>query len=489
MIEVQFVPLRDSIKKREALLTTSYKIQYNEEFIRWDKTFLEGTKNSVNIENIVKSNLIRDTLTLETSNNIITFRPETIPEREKVNEVYEYIKAWKDTGGSKTFRVISCLVKEGQQVKKGDRLFDIFYIFSGKKRVIYAKSTGKVHLLHKTYNHNFRIGDSLVEIIQRNSHQSILSKTNTINQSEKRQENSIETGNNKESKTLDKFEQVRSSPENILAELDALIGLSSVKLEVKQLISLAKIEHERSQIGLKNQSINRHIVFQGPPGTGKTTVARLIGKIYKSLGVLSKGHFIEADRSKLIAGHIGQTAIKTLQVLDSAKGGVLFIDEAYSLAKIYHDGSNDPFAEESIETIIKYMEDNREDIAVIVAGYQDQMAKFLNTNPGLKSRFNTFLTFPNYSENELLEILVKVAKENSFELGNGTENVLANIIKQSLEVQKQNFGNARSMRNLVEVARKKQALRLMMKKSRTEKDLKILSKEDFTLTSSEINSL
>jgi len=198
-----------------------------------------------------------------------------------------------------------------------------------------------------------------------------------------------------------------------LSELNELVGLSSVKEEVKDIINLNQISKEREKLGLINEPISMHLVFQGPPGTGKTTIARLIGKIYKSIGILSKGHFLEVDRSKLIGRYIGQTTHITRKVLEQAHGGVLFIDEAYSLLQ---DGDKYkcPFGQECINTIIKYMEDNRNQIIVIVAGYPKEMENFLSTNPGLKSRFNTFINFPSFKSTELLEIFSSAVNNSGY---------------------------------------------------------------------------
>tara|TARA_Y100001968_G_scaffold104203_1_gene94177 strand:- start:309 stop:2003 length:1695 start_codon:yes stop_codon:yes gene_type:complete len=279
-----------------------------------------------------------------------------------------------------------------------------------------------------------------------------------------------------------------------LKELDNLIGLSSVKNEVRQLISLVQIQKERSQFGIQNTSINRHLVFQGPPGTGKTTIARIIGKIYKSLGILSKGHFIESDRSKFVAGYIGQTAIQTNAILNEALGGVLFIDEAYSLAEKYPGGSQG-YGKEAIDTILKFMEDNRDDLVVIVAGYDQEMEEFLNSNPGLKSRFNTFIDFPNFDAKELFEIFMFLSNESGYFIEDETKRIVENIISRINEFKKPNFGNARSMRNLLEIVIKRQSLRLtsfkdtLSNNARSKEDLMRLIDQDFEIDNSELSKV
>jgi len=242
--------------------------------------------------------------------------------------------------------------------------------------------------------------------------------------------------------------------EATLNELDELVGLSDIKNEVKSLINFAKVNEIRKSKGLPTVSLSLHSVFFGPPGTGKTTIARLISKAFKSLGILKKGHLIETDRSQLVAGYVGQTAIKTKEVLDKALDGVLFIDEAYSLS------SDDDFGKEAIDTLLKYMEDNRDRLIVIVAGYENEMAEFINTNPGLKSRFNKYFNFPNYSGSELLEILLRIIYKNKFVISYEAKGKLTYIINDAIFAQGQQFGNARFARNLYEQIIQNQFLRV-----------------------------
>lgn len=239
-----------------------------------------------------------------------------------------------------------------------------------------------------------------------------------------------------------------------LNELEELVGLSDIKNEVKSLINFAKVNEIRKSKGMPTVSLSLHSVFFGPPGTGKTTIARLISKAFKSLGILKKGHLIETDRSQLVAGYVGQTAIKTKEVLDKALDGVLFIDEAYSLS------SDDDFGKEAIDTLLKYMEDNRDRLIVIVAGYENEMAEFINTNPGLKSRFNKYFNFPNYSGSELLEILLRIIYKNKFIISEEAKGKLTYIINDAIFAQGQQFGNARFARNLYEQIIQNQFLRV-----------------------------
>jgi SpoVK/Ycf46/Vps4 family AAA+-type ATPase len=253
--------------------------------------------------------------------------------------------------------------------------------------------------------------------------------------------------------------------EIILKELDELVGLSDIKNEVRSLINFAKVNEIRKSKGLPAVALSLHSVFFGPPGTGKTTIARLISKAFKDLGILKKGHLVEADRSQLVAGYVGQTAIKTKEILESALDGVLFIDEAYSLS------GNDDFGKEAIDTLLKFMEDNRNRLIVIVAGYEKEMEEFLNSNPGLKSRFNKYFHFPNYSGSELLEILLRIVEKNKFVISEEAKGKLNFIINDAIFSQGHHFGNARFVRNLYEQIIQNQFLRVSQFENIEEADL------------------
>lgn len=241
-----------------------------------------------------------------------------------------------------------------------------------------------------------------------------------------------------------------------IEELNSLIGLDDVKEEVKTLANIVKIQKQREEQGLKNASISYHCVFSGSPGTGKTTVARILARIYKDLGVIKKGHLVETDRSGLIGEYVGQTGPKTNHLIDSALGGVLFIDEAYALL----DSKGGGYGEEAVATLLKRMEDDRDNLVVIVAGYKNEMKRFIDSNPGLQSRFNRYIDFPDYTGDELYKIFMMRAKKYKYELDPDADQYLRETLDYVVSHKSKNFGNGRYVRNLFEVCTTQQANRL-----------------------------
>ena len=273
------------------------------------------------------------------------------------------------------------------------------------------------------------------------------------------------TAKKEEKGEAEKQEEPPESMEDLKKELHGYIGLDRIKEEVDSLINWIEICKARKDHGLPTPDLSLHMVFSGNPGTGKTMVARLMSRIYKSLGVLSKGHLVEVDRSGLVAGYVGQTAIKTAEVIEKAMGGVLFIDEAYALS---NRGSTD-YGMEAIDTLLKAMEDHRDDLVVIVAGYTELMQEFVHSNPGLESRFNRFMHFPDYTVDEMAGIFKMRCEKSGYTLEEGAWDKLKEILaRESQNVE--GFGNARGVRNLFEKAIAAQADRLAASKEALTKD-------------------
>lgn len=261
---------------------------------------------------------------------------------------------------------------------------------------------------------------------------------------------------------------------NPFNELQELIGLSEVKEDVTALANFVKIQQERENKGMKSVGMSYHCVFTGNPGTGKTTVARILAEIYRDLGILKKGHLIETDRSGLVAEYVGQTAIKTNKIIDSALDGILFIDEAYSLVQ---GGGND-YGQEAISTLLKRMEDDRDRLIVVLAGYSEDMKHFIDSNPGLQSRFNRYIHFSDYSSDELVEIFMKNVKNNQYQLNSDGVQLLSQIMDFATKHKDKNFGNGRFVRNLFEKTIQNQATRLSGQPSITAEELSTLKAED-----------
>ena len=259
---------------------------------------------------------------------------------------------------------------------------------------------------------------------------------------------------------------------DLLAELDGYIGLQTVKEEVHNLINMASVYQLRRQHDLPTTDMSLHLVFTGNPGTGKTMMARMMARIYRSLDILSRGQLVEVDRSGLVAGYVGQTAIKTQKVIEKAMGGVLFIDEAYAL----NGRSENDFGQEAIDTILKAMEDHRDDLVVIVAGYTDLMDRFIHSNPGLESRFNRFLLFDDYTTDEMVDIFRMQCKKGCYQLTEEARPLIRDYIAE--ESVDDSFGNARGVRNLFEHVLVAQNNRLATMEKITREDLMTITADD-----------
>lgn len=264
--------------------------------------------------------------------------------------------------------------------------------------------------------------------------------------------------------------------DELLKELNELVGLNNVKSIVNDLITYQKIQKIREKHNLFAQKNTLHLAFTGNPGTGKTTVARIVGRVYKQIGLLSKGHFLEVSRTDLIAGYQGQTALKVKEVIERAKGGVLFIDEAYSITENDH---TDSYGRECLTELTKALEDYRDDLVVIVAGYTEPMKQFFESNPGLRSRFNTFIEFDDYSSDELLNILDMIAEKNDYKLSDELKDTLKAYFVKKMANKDENFANGRLARNIYDDLVMAHAKRIITKDNPTDTDLSLLLPEDF----------
>lgn len=272
-------------------------------------------------------------------------------------------------------------------------------------------------------------------------------------------------------------EDTRTLPE-LLNELNELIGLENVKKKVNDLIIYQKVQKLRRDNDLHTSKSTLHLAFTGNPGTGKTTVARIVGHIYKQIGLLSKGHFIEVSRTDLIAGYQGQTALKVKKVIEKAKGGVLFIDEAYSITENDH---SDSYGRECLTELTKALEDYRDDLVVIVAGYTEPMKLFFESNPGLKSRFNTFIEFDDYSAEELAQILVAMCKKNDYVLSCAAYEKIKSSLEEKVSGKDKNFANGRMVRNIFDDLIMNHARRVVEIANVSREELSTITEEDYSI--------
>lgn len=267
----------------------------------------------------------------------------------------------------------------------------------------------------------------------------------------------------------------RQKLRQLQAELDSLVGLQSVKKVIGEIQAFALIQRYRETVQLTCEPMVLHTIFTGNPGTGKTTIARLFSQMLKEIGILQKGHTVEVERADLVAQYIGQTAQKTREVLKQAQGGLLFIDEAYSLAR----GGERDFGKESIDTLVRAMEDQRDSLVVILAGYPGPMVNFLEANPGLRSRFPVIVDFPDYSDIELYKIALGMVGKREYTLTSHAQQELIREIRRLRNGDPETFGNARAVRNLVEQLIRRQAVRLVRKQDLTKGELSLITAADF----------
>ena len=317
---------------------------------------------------------------------------------------------------------------------------------------------GKYYLFSKFDKNDIDQKKCRDALLQINSFSKVEADISTIqSKKEKEVKENIEHAGETEQHEEEITDEPEETLEELLDKLHSLIGLNGVKEEVDQMIRLIQLQKKAKEFGEKNIPLSLHLVFYGNPGTGKTTVSRLIAKIYKSLGVLSKGQLVETDRGGLVGGYVGQTAIKTQEIIDKAMGGILFIDEAYALT--HGKGEND-FGQEAVDTILKAMEDYRDDFIVIVAGYPELMKEFIASNPGLKSRFNQYINFEDYTPNELKEIFLLYCKNQNLILGENCDEYLIHHFQELYDNRSEDYANGRDVRNYFEKVIKMRANRL-----------------------------
>lgn len=360
---------------------------------------------------------------------------------------------------SSTFDENIEIIKTASLFDLGDEYKNEFLLPSLLKRLDSQHFANSASFLYRIASLIAKVDDSISE-----EEKTLLKKINDKLQHPKEKLEGVKQTEIDENETLD----------DVMDELNELIGLDNIKTAVKELSNFLKVQKLREEKGLKNVNNSLHSVFMGPPGTGKTTVARLVSKIYRHLGYLEKGHLVETDRTGMVAGYVGQTALKVEEVIKTSLDGVLFIDEAYSLAK---DNKKD-FGNEAVEVLLKKMEDHRDQLVVIVAGYPDEMEEFIESNPGLQSRFNRYFTFDHYKPKELIGIFKLFCLKNDFVLAEEAKEKLEFIFDKLYEKRHKSFGNARVARNLFEKIIEYQANRIVAITPLTEELLKTIVEED-----------
>ncbi len=318
----------------------------------------------------------------------------------------------------------------------------------------------------------YKMAEAIADAAGRNEHRKMMLESLRLRERDDCKEMSAKTKRSSQEQSSSQIDQ----PIATIDDLNALIGLQQVKKEIKELKDFIEVNRRREESGMKTPPISYHCVFTGNPGTGKTTVARIVAGIYKELGILQKGHLVETDRSGLVAEYVGQTAVKTNKVIDSALDGVLFIDEAYSLI----GSGNEDYGKEAIATLVKRMEDNRDRLVVVLAGYEDEMQQFIESNPGLRSRFNRYIHFEDYTADELKQIFLSMLQRYDYILQEEGEQVLRRHFEQCVATKGKDFGNARYVRNLFERTIKAQSVRLAAHSSTDKTQLATIIADDIT---------
>lgn len=449
--------IRNNEKKEKEEFFKTYGIVNNSPGIIWSIIF-DLVDNSTNITLALRTLVIIYSLiehyltTLMSLDELISYSEKTFIQEYTQNIRAALIGRWPEYLSSFDFNKI--LIEINRLYSKTRQ--PNAYLKSNVLDSIYVKYINNSNLLIKHIPYNNKTNTQCLNVSTINSIKNDIVTRNTNCSISNTPSSKYQFTDNIINKEKEEDILVKESLEELLAELNELIGLDNIKKDINDMVNLIKIRNMRKENNLPITNMSFHLVFTGNPGTGKTTIARLISKIYNKLGILSKGQLIEVDRSGLIAGYVGQTAIKVKEKVDEALGGVLFIDEAYTLTQ---DTESD-FAEEAIATLLKYMEDYRDDLIVIVAGYTDLMQEFISSNPGLKSRFNKFFEFKDYTIEQLKDIFLLLCKKNEFIIHDTLHNNLINNIQDQINKNPNSFGNARGIRNYFEKVLVNQANRL-----------------------------